>query len=250
MVAALSSLPPGARPRLMLIKPEPPAYSKRDLRTARVLDVFLEQCLSLDQRDARQLQKQFGWLPAFSLRYDVRSVPSRVAMLVVCSELRKIVGESDEWPAGFYAEDGLLKFDCETRYGLAVAVWRRWPVGLMYYRHAGDERPRWITSASRETGAAAVASVHCHPMLQEPAQVTKALLVDHTLKAMAVAVKHKVSCVAFNGASVGNVPAQMLEGFPGLRGVVMAMTDAPPRLERELRDAGLHVSVWGGGELL
>jgi hypothetical protein len=250
MVAALSSLPDGARPQLTLVKHEPPAYSARDLRTARVLDVFLEQCLSLDVRDARQLQKLFGWLPDFSLRYGARSVPSHVASLVVCSELRKIVGDSDEWPAGFYTEGGLLKFDCETRYGLIIPVWRKWPVALHYYRHAKDERPRWITSVSRETGQAAVASVHCHPMLQEPAEVTKAFLVDHTLRAMAVAVKHKVSTVAYNGAAVGNLPAQMFEAFPKLRGVVVAMTDPPPRLEKELKAAGLGVGHWRGGELL
>jgi hypothetical protein len=224
----------------------------RDLRAARVLDVFIEQCLSLDERDARQLLKRFGWQPQASLRLGVRSVPSDVAALVVCSELRRIVGDSDEWPSGFYVDpaSNLLRFDLPKTYGLILPVWRRWPVGLMYYRHVGDARPRWITSASRETGTAAVASIHAQAMKQEPGEVERVLMLSHTLEAMAVAIRHKVSTVGFNGASVSATPVQLFESFPKLKGVVMAMSDAPPRLERELRDAGLNVTSWMGGELL
>jgi hypothetical protein len=239
------------RPPLTLVKPERRPMP-RDLRAARVLSLFVADCLSLDQRDARQLQKAFGWQPEASLRLGVRSVPSEVAALVVCSELRRMVGESDEWPAGFFVDpaSNLLRFDCEKTYGLILPVWRKWPVGLMYYRHTKDERPRWITSASRETGTAAVASIHAQAMKQEPSEVERVLMLSHTLEAMAVAIRHKVSTVGFNGASVPATPAQLFESFPRLKGVVMAMKDAPPRLERELRDAGLNVTSWMGGELL
>jgi hypothetical protein len=224
----------------------------RDLRTARVLDVFHEQCLTLDQRDSRQLQKAFGWQPEASLRFGVRSVPSDLAALIICSELRRMVGDSDEWPAGFYVDpaSNLLRFDCAKSYGLILPVWRKWPVGLMYYRHTKDERPRWITSASRETGTSAVASIHAQAMRQGPGEVERVMMVEDTLKSMAVAIKHKVSVVAHNGASVSGTPAQLFESFPNLKGVVLAMKDAPPRLERELRDAGLNVTSWMGGELL
>lgn len=243
------------RPAPAFVPPLPPRLSvvrsmSRELRVARVLDVFTEECLSLDARDARQLEKVYGWSAQASLRLGVRSVPSHVAGLVVCSELRRIVGDSDEWPAGFYLEGGLLRFDCPREYGLVVPVWRRWPVGLQYYRHAQDERPRWITSASRETGTAAVASIHCQASMSEPREVTRAFVVEDTLRSMAVALKYGVACVGLNGAAVSKVPAQMFEAFAKLGAVVLAVKDAPPRLERELRDAGLNVTFWNGGALL
>jgi hypothetical protein len=236
-------------PRLALVMPN---VDRRALRTAWVLDVFIEQCLSLDRRDARQVEKAFGWQPEASLRLGVRSAPSEVHSLVTCAELRRIVVDSDEWPAGFYVDpaSNLLRFDLQKSYGLILPVWRKWPMGLQWYRHAKDERPRWISSASRETGTAAVASVHCQAMKREPAAVESVFMVTHTLEAMAVAIRQGVSAVGYNGAAAASVPAQMLEAFPALRGVVMAMKDPPPRLERELRDAGLSVTSWEGGALL
>lgn len=67
---------------------------------------------------------------------------------------------------------------------------------------------------------------------------------------MAVAVKQGVSTIGFNGAAVASVPAQLFEAFPSLKGVCLAMSDPSPRLEKELRDAGLGVTFWKGGELL
>lgn len=182
MVAALASLPaaPPRPPSLSLVRPQ---VDRRALGTARVYDTFIEDCLSLDERDARQLQKVFGWHPQFSLRYGVRSALSGVYSLIVCAELRRIVGNADEWPAGFWLDpsSNLLKFDLEKSYGLIVPVWRKWPVGLQFNRHVKDPRPTWITSASRETGTAAIASVHCHAMKTEPAEVERAFIVGHTL---------------------------------------------------------------------
>jgi hypothetical protein len=84
MNALLISLPsaPKLPPPLALVKP---SLDRRALRTARVLNVFVEECLSLDVRDARQLQKAFGWKPKASLRLGVRSAPSDVYSLVVCA---------------------------------------------------------------------------------------------------------------------------------------------------------------------
>jgi hypothetical protein len=242
---ALAQTPEQGAPRgarLSLVKP---AVDRRALRAARILSTFAGDYLSLDVRDARQLQKLYGWQPEASLMLGVRSVPGTIEKLVLLSELKKIVGDGEELPAGFYTEGDALRFECETRYGLILQVWRRWPVGLMYYRHAGDVRPRWISSANHPTGTAAVASVHCVGVAED----TRAFMVGHTLEAMAVSVRQRVAAVGFNGAAVSNVPAQLFEAFPNLRGVVLAMSDPPPRLERELIDAGLGVTTWGGGEL-
>lgn len=235
-----------ARAHLSLVRP---AVDRRALRVAGIINTFVDDYLSLDARDARQLQKLYGWQPEASLMLGVRSVPGHVQRLVLLSELKQIVG-GGEWPAGFYTEGDSLRFECETRYGLLLQVWRKWPVGLVYYRHPADTRPRWISSANHPTGTAATASVHCHAMREDSADVSRVFMVSHTLEAMAVAIKQDVSTVAFNGAAVSNVPAQMFEAFPKLRGVVLAMPDAPPRLERELRDAGLSVNQWGGGSLI
>jgi hypothetical protein len=83
-----------------------------------------------------------------------------------------------------------------------------------------------------------------------PEQVERAFMVGHTLESMAVAIKQGVSTIGYNGAAVASVPSQVFESFPRLRGVCLAMSDPPPRLERELRDAGLNVTFWEGGELL
>jgi hypothetical protein len=252
MAAALAHAHPPeqvepARAHLSLVKP---AVDRRALRAAWIINTFASDYLSLDARDARQLEKLYGWQPEASLMLGVRSVPGHVVKLVLLSELKQLVGDCDEWPAGFWMEGDALRFECETRYGLILQVWRRWPVGLMYYRHPGDKHPRWVSSATRETGTAAVASVHCQAMKEDHAEVSRVFMVSHTLEAMAVAIKQGVSCVAYNGTAVASVPAQLFEGFPKLRGVVLAMPDAPPRLERELRDAGLSVTTWGGGELI
>lgn len=243
---AYSHTPQAPPPRgalLSLVKRRMP----RDLRTAYVLDAFVNECLTLDERDGRQLEKHFGWSPEASVMLGLRSVPGPVSALVLASELRRIVGDSDEWPAGFYTdpETGALKLDA-PRYGLLVAVWRKWPVGLQHYRSAADPRPRWLSSAAHETGTAASASVHCVGTAEDE----RVVMVSHTLEAQAVAIRHKVAAVGFNGAAAGNVPAQLFEAFPRLRGVVMAMADPPRRLEGELRAAGLGVSNWGGGSLI
>ena len=231
-------------PPAPFVRPRPTA---RDLRLAWALDTFSDW-LPLHECDARQLRKHFGWSPEDSLRVGVRSVPSAVVALVLCSELRQLVGDGDAWPAGFYVEpsSGALRFDCERSYGFIVPVWRRRPVGLQHYRHAKDGRPRWITSASRPRGTAAVASVHCHGTAEDE----RVFMVAHTLEAMAVSVRQRVAAVGYNGAAVSAVPAQLFETFPKLRGVVLSMADPPPRLERELRDAGLSVPTWGGGALI
>lgn len=252
-----SALPPAHFATATVSSPSPPASfvrprpTTRDLRLAWALDTFADW-LPLYKRDARQLRKHFGWSPEDALRMGVRSVPSAVVALVLCSELRQLVGDGDAWPAGFYVEpsSGALRFDCEKSYGLIVPVWRRWLVALQLYRHAQDPRPTWITSASRETGAAAMASIHAVPMAEEPDSVERVFLVDHTLRAMAVAAHHGVSAAGLNGASAPAVPAQLFEAFPKLCGIVMALPDVPPRLERELAEAGLSVRRWEGGELL
>jgi hypothetical protein len=244
-VTATASRP---SPPASLVWPRPTA---RDLRLAWALDIFADW-LPLYERDVRQLQKHLGWSPEDSLRMGVRSVPSAVVALVLCSELRQFVGDGDAWPAGFYVEpsSGALRFDCEKSYGLIIPVWRRWPVALQLYGHAQDSRPTWITSASREIGAAAVASIHAAPVAEDPDSVELVFLVEHTLRAMAVAARHGVSAAGLNGASASAVPAQLFEAFPRLRGLVTALPDVPPRLERELAEAGLSVRRWEGGELL
>ena len=228
------------------------ATMTRELRAAGILSTFHEW-LPLYVRDARELLKHFGWNPAeVSLGMGVRSVPSDVRRLVLCSELRLLVGDSDEWPAGFYVDpdSGALRFDWERRYGLLVLVWRHWPVALQYYRHARDEHPTWVSSASHPSGSAATASVHCQAAGVFHEEVKSVYLVDHTLRAMALAMRHCVPAAGYNGAAVSSVPAQLFEAFPKLSGVVLAMSAPPARLESELRAAGLGVSAWKGGELL
>lgn len=235
----------GRVPRLSLVLPK---ADRPALRAAHILSTFTDW-LSLTEADARQLQRHFGLSPDVAQRLGIKSVPSCVVGLVLCGELKQLVGDG-EWPAGFYVEGESLRFDCETRYGLILQVWRRWPVGLQFYRHVRDERPRWISSADHPTGTSAVASIHCQAMKREPAGVERAFLVDHTMRALAVAVRHGVSTVGLNGAAASSVPAQLFESFPGLRGVVAALSEPHPRLERELTDAGLSVCRWEGGELL
>jgi hypothetical protein len=253
MTAAFAHAPANEESRtprgshLQLVKPQSRPMP-RELRMAGALSTFADW-LSLDVRDARQVEKHLGWSPEMSLRLGLRSTPGPVTSLVLCSELRQVFG-GDEWPAGFYVtESGALNFNA-PRYGLIVPVWRKWPAALQLYRHVGDTRPRWVSSADHETGASAVASIHAHAMKQAPEEVTRAFVVSHTLEAMAVAIKHEVSTVGLNNVSAWCAPAQLFESFPSLRGVVLAMSDVPPRLERELQDAGLAVSIWKGGALL
>lgn len=238
--------PRGAR--LSLVKPSSRPMP-RALRMAGMLSTF-HDWLSLAERDARQIEKHLGWPPEMSLRLGVRSTPGNVTSLVLCSELRGVYGDSDEWPAGFYVTpSGALNFNA-PRYGLILPVWRRWPVALQAYRHAADPRPRWASSADHETGASAVSSVHCHAMLQAPEEVARVFVVGHTLEAMATAVKQGVSCVGLNGTPAWAVAAQMFEAFPNLTGVVLAAADPGGRLEGELQAAGLAVTLWEGGALL
>ena len=242
-----TAAPPPLRPapHLSLVRPRPPA---RDLRAAYVFSTFFDW-LGLSESHARAFGKRFGWSPETSLCLGIRSAPSHVEKLVLLSELKQLVGDSDAWPPGFYTEGDALRLDCETRFGLILQVWRRVPVALQFYSHL-DALPRWITSSAHPTGSAVTASIHAHAMMQDAAEVKRVFVVDHTLHALAVAVRHRVSTVGLNGVAVGSVPAQLFESFPSLRGVVLALAEPHPRLERELTDAGLSVREWEGGELL
>jgi len=243
--------------------PHPPPFlslvpktstGRLDLLQARALDYFVRDCLALNVSDARQLKKAFGWDEQLSLGLCIRSAPTEVYRLIGCAAVRAEMCDLDAWPAGFYVDDAnILRFHLEKRYGLVVPVVRRWVRGLQYYRHAKDEQPRWITSASRPTGSPALASIHVADATsgaRKPDEETKAFLVDHTLKAMAVTALHNLTAVAFNGVSLRTLTAQLFDSLPCLRGVVVAMKEPPAMLEKALCDDGLSVTFWKGGELL
>jgi hypothetical protein len=252
MSAALHVIPSPGPPRLTLVPKS--GTSRLELLQARALDFFMRECLALNESDARQLEKAFGWDAQLSFGLGVRSVPSDVFRLIGCAAVRAELCDLDVWPPGFYTDDSdTLRFDLDKKYGLVVPVVGRWIRGLQYYRHAKDDSPVWISSASRPTGSHMVASIHVADsasIRQGPEEAERVFLVNHTLEAMAVCVHHRVSCAALNGVSLRSLPAQLLDALPNLRAVVVALKEPYPTLERELKDASLSVTFWEGSELL
>jgi hypothetical protein len=246
----------------------PPAFAlpkaERRADSSAILDQLLAW-LTLDKWHAKELRKVLGLSAHAALGLGVRSCPSQVSKLIVCSELRAKFGDAPERVAGFYVEDvepagddPLDDFGETARdalrlntpaHGLVVRVCRGVTRGLQLYRHAKDERPRWLTSAELPGDVRAKASIHVQGSRVGNA-TGKAFLVSHTLEAMAVALAHGQCAVALNGVSLRALPAQLFEVLPNLRGVMVAMKDAPPRLAEELKSAGLAVTFWEGGDLL
>lgn len=234
-----------------------------------ILDYFAGDCLSLYQHDARALEKAFGWSARTSMEVvKVRSCPAETLRLVACSALRERFGDRAVWPAGFFVEpfdaedegeDGyceyfgpppsdVLRFNAPAR-GLLVPVRRVVTRGIQFYRYPKDPSPRWISSAGKAGGSAQTASLHVIGRavgIRERA----AFLLSDTLRAWAVGFKFGRCAIGYNNASLNSIAAQLYEALPSLQTVVVALPDPSPQLLEAMRDAGLVVKLWTGGELV
>ena len=247
--------------------PAPPPPTEVSAHT--ILDYFVGDCLSLYRHDARALEKAFGWSAYTSLEVvKARSCPSDSLRLLACSALRERFGDHAEWPAAFFVEpfeaedegeDGyceyfgpppaaVLRFTAPPR-GLLVPVRRVVTRGIQHYRYPKDPTPRWVSSSGKAGGSAQTASIH---VIGRAVGIRErvAFLVSDTLRAWAVGLKFGRCSIGYNNASLTSIAAQLYEELPGLQTVVVAIADPSPQLLATLRDAGLVVTLWTGGDLV
>jgi hypothetical protein len=170
----------------------------------------------------------------------LRSAPHAVARLFAAHAVWRRFGDQSGHCSPLYKDADGMKLSAPA-HGLIMPVVRGGLVrSWLYYKHAGDAAPRWVSSSHLPGGCKVLPSIHV--VKSECATRSRVcLIVGHALEAEAVAVAGIETVIGWNNVTPAAGLAQLQSEWPELAGVTLALDEPQPFLTRALHNAGLRV---------
>jgi hypothetical protein len=199
-------------------------------------------CFALNQADARAIERQWGIAPERAQALGIRSINHGIGGFVILeAAVQRRFGYRLDYPAGFYLDGERVRI-CFPERGLIVPCRDRrgFTQALLHYKHPGDSKPYWISSA-KHGGAKAVPSLHiAGPTNADGSGIV--VLTAHALQAEAIQKGGSITVVGVNGCTPSAVVGQLRTAYPALRGVILDL-EPEPTLCHALTGAGLKWEV-------
>jgi hypothetical protein len=142
--------------------------------------------------------------------------------------------------APLYSDEGHMRLHAPSNGMIMPAIRGGLMRGWLYYKHASDNAPRWVSSFHLPGGCKVQPSLHVVKP-KYAARTGVCLLVAHPLEAEESAYGGFVSIVAVNGVTPSALVSQLQDEWPTLRGVTLCLDEVSPFLTRALQSAGLKV---------